>query len=656
MCEGNKKNIVLGIDTGGTYTDGVLLDVSGNKVIAKSKANTTKEDLSIGIGKCIELLNVKEDISLVCLSTTLATNSVVEGKIQKVGLIMMHKYDIERSFEADIQFKVKGIVDIKGDIEEDIDEDEIRKVLQNMKGKIDALVISGYLSVRNPAHELRIKEIALDIMETPIICAHELSTSLGYDERTDTAVLNAHLMPVIDDLLKKTAQTLSENGINADIAVIKGDGTMMNVKEAMMRPVETVLSGPAASVVGGAYLNGITDADDVMFVDLGGTTTDIALMKDGRVSVTDEGATINGWKTKVKAVDIHTFGLGGDSRLVYDGRKYSFGPMKAIPLCFANEKYPYLADEILEHAGSPVIKGFHDTEALVFTGHVKRTYDMEASERKVYDIIKDGPHSITYIAKHLSVSERILGISSMLKKGLVHVISITPTDIMHAAGKYEEWDAEASRSCIELFSSKLKLSFDETIDALTKKFLDQLAFAVIKSGFAFDGNYDNAIVDSEWMYNILFESGDNSKLKIDLQKKIVAIGAPAHAWITLLADRLGAEILVPENHEVANAIGAAKGQINRRVEIIARLEPKRADYRVYMPWGMAVIENYDEVKIFVQKEFEKYEERMKAVTDAYEFKKKFSEKVQYLDPDLDTSVVYSNTFVMELTAAPKYFM
>ena len=144
-------SFILGMDTGGTYTDGVIIDAAERKIICKSKALTTKEDLTIGIKNCMDALDFgrMDEISSVSLSTTLATNAIVEGRGADVGLIYMGS-EPEEAVPAAETALVKGRFDIMGRLKEDIDEDEIRAVLKAMKGKVEALAISGYASVRNP--------------------------------------------------------------------------------------------------------------------------------------------------------------------------------------------------------------------------------------------------------------------------------------------------------------------------------------------------------------------------------------------------------------------------------------------------------------------------------------------------------------------------
>ena len=350
-----RKHTVLGIDTGGTFTDGVILDMESGTVLVKSKALTTKNDLSTGIGMCIDqcISQMPEDfdasdIKQVNLSTTLATNAVVEGKKSRVGLIVSNAHDLKWKMDVDMRCDVSGRMELDGEEKEPLDYDEIAEAAKSMYGNIDSLVVSGYASVRNPAHEDKIKEIASRYLDVPVICAHELTLALGFNERTLTAVLNAHLLPVIDLLVRKTAKSLENKQIYAPVYFMKGDGVMISESQALRRPVETVLSGPAASVNGGAVLTG---AEDAFVIDIGGTTLDVASMEKGSVAINNEGSTVGGWQTRIRAADIFTTGLGGDSRMHINGEQISFGPEKSMPVCYIGDKYPGFIEEVERYAG-----------------------------------------------------------------------------------------------------------------------------------------------------------------------------------------------------------------------------------------------------------------------------------------------------------------
>ena len=152
--------LILGIDTGGTYTDGIIVDSSSKKILCQAKELTTHENLMVGIGGCIDQLNFKQlqGIKLVCLSTTLATNALVEGRGGSVGLILIG-IDHPLQFSAARMVRVRGKLDIKGNVLEDIKEDEVIKAIESLGNDIDAVAISGYASARNPIQELTVKRL-----------------------------------------------------------------------------------------------------------------------------------------------------------------------------------------------------------------------------------------------------------------------------------------------------------------------------------------------------------------------------------------------------------------------------------------------------------------------------------------------------------------
>ena len=129
--------------------------------------------------------------------------------------------------------------------------------MNSIKNKVDSIAITSYLSVRNPEHELILKDLASKILNLPVVCGHELSSSLGFNERTITSVMNARLIPIIKELISSMKSAMVEYDINAPLMIVKGDGSLMNDEIAVERPVETVLSGPAASMIGAKTLTGL---------------------------------------------------------------------------------------------------------------------------------------------------------------------------------------------------------------------------------------------------------------------------------------------------------------------------------------------------------------------------------------------------------------
>jgi len=325
----------LGIDAGGTYTDGVIYDFSTKKIIAKGKALTTKQDLGIGISNVILTLPPDQlrRVDLVSLSTTLATNAIVEGIGNTVGAIVLgfDRYDLDKIAHKPLR-SVRGKTDILGVELEALDEEGLRRMVEDLEQKEmpSAYAVSGMVGVKNPAHELRAKEIVENLTHKPVVCGHEVSNRLDSIRRTNTAILNARLLPIIEELIDKIKNRMVQFEIHAPLMIVRADGRLMSEATAKLHPVETILSGPAASIWGARFL---TNVQDGLVIDIGGTTSDIALIVDGEPLLSPHGARIGDWTTNVRSVDIDTIGLAGDSTVsVSRNGELSLGPRRAVPI------------------------------------------------------------------------------------------------------------------------------------------------------------------------------------------------------------------------------------------------------------------------------------------------------------------------------------
>jgi len=277
---------LLGIDTGGTYTDAVLLD-EAEGILATAKSPTTRYDLTVGIRNAVKKLLLPEypRVNLVSLSSTLATNSVVEGKGSPAGLILIGYSDDLLKDEAFARIRLENpLVNINGghlisgDEQAPLNQNALKAAIKAHAGEVSAFAVSGYFGVRNPSHELAAKALIKEMTALPVTCGHELTTSLNAPRRAVTALLNARLIPLIYELIHAVKQVLIDFHIHAPLMIVKGDGSLISAETALDRPLETIMSGPAASVVGARYLTGLADA---LVIDMGGTTSDMAVLKNG---------------------------------------------------------------------------------------------------------------------------------------------------------------------------------------------------------------------------------------------------------------------------------------------------------------------------------------------------------------------------------------
>ncbi len=574
-------NLGLGIDTGGTYTDAVILRMDDGTVMSKAKALTTRNDLALGIGNAINTLDhtLFGDIRLLAVSSTLATNSVVEGKGCRVGLIVIG-HDAVANIPVDELQQVKGGHNLQGEKRSDLDLEAAREFVLRVKDKVDAFAISGYLSVRNPEHEVAVKKMVQSLTPYPVVCGHELSSALGFNERTITAVLNARLIPIIADLIASIKRVQGKLNIIAPLMIVKGDGSLMDEAVAKERPVETILSGPAASIIGAKALTKLPDA---VIVDVGGTTTDIGILRNGRPRLDPEGAVLGGWRTRVKAVDVFTSGIGGDSRVVVAAGKIHLSPLRVIPLCIASSSYPTLLPklEALRGVKAKWVPSYMDLDAIPqateFYVFCKKVAGPEVGpeQDRVLELIKTEPRSLYEIAEMLNVHPLSLSLKKMEALGMILRIGLTPTDMLHAEGSYVAYDAEASRVGVEIQAANLEVSVPDFIETVKNAVIEKISIEVFKKLIYEEvGEAKLDEVAMSLINNMLRRTGRRDfACQLELNKPIIGIGAPVGAYLPGVAERFHTSLELPVHSEIGNAAGAISGNVMESVEML--IKPKK---------------------------------------------------------------------------------
>ncbi len=573
-------NLGLGIDAGGTFTDGVIFDLDRREIIVKAKVITTRHNLALGIERCLDdllghgdLVDLKH-IRMVALSTTLATNAIVEGQGAEVGLILIGFTSL-RDLPTQHVAYVAGGCNIKGEIETTVDLVAAEKAILEMRDKVDAFAVSGYLSVRNPAQELQVQELIHDLTGHPVVAGHHLTTALGLQERTVTAVLNARLIPLIAELMSSVRQCAATRGIHAPLMVVRGDGSLMREEVARGKPIETILSGPAASIVGALALTGLEDG---MVVDMGGTTTDMALVREGRPALNREGAKVGDWFTRVRAAEITTIGLGGDSLIhVTEKGVMSVGPQRVFPLAWVASLYPYLADELAAIRESEyTLYQTPPSVALVFIKdplHLK----LSGAEERIVELLRESPHTLYYLSAKLNKELDLLPWQRLVRVGSLHRASLTPTDLLHVTGGFTAWNREAAGLGVKIMARRYRTS----AEVFVKDALEEIHFAlgalVIDRLAAADRQAPPSLLDGEGSHYLLRrmladEDLDASapEFSVKVHVPLVAVGAPVSAFLPAVARKLGAHLLVPESAEVANAVGTVSGQVTERVSLLIK--------------------------------------------------------------------------------------
>ncbi len=570
-----KPKLLLGIDTGGTYTDAVLFDLDQG-VLAKAKSLTTKYDLSVGIAGAVDAVigktpEIAKEIKLVSISTTLATNALVEGKGGNVGLVMigfeeedMDKSGLREALGSDPVVFLPGGHDVQGS-ERPLDLSNLESFIANNSDTVSGFAIAGMFAVRNPSHELKVREFLANRTGLPTTCSHELSSKLGGPKRALTTLLNARLVPVIQRLILACQSHLEDAGIRAPLMVVRGDGTLVDAAFALKKPIETILSGPAASLVGAKHLIGKKDA---VVSDIGGTTTDVAILDKGWPRIEPNGANVGGYQTMVEAVAMHTFGLGGDSVVSIDdrsGNSLVLGPRRQIPVSLLAMDYPDLVRDALKAQLSSDNPGQNLARFAMRSAEMSdRVGNLKATEQKLYDRLGDKPQALEGFLKGAS---ELGTLRRLVSRGIAQVSGFTPSDAMHVLGLQTNWDGEAAKMAADVFC-RLKNRYGHPIassaeelsgrvkDQLTRQSCDVIVETCLdEEGIAVGPGA------SELMARALEKRPGFVRFSVSLDRPLVGLGASAQTYYPAIGDRLSTQCLVPEDADVANAIGAVASEV-----------------------------------------------------------------------------------------------
>ena len=589
----------IGIDTGGTYTDAVIYDFEHRAILGTAKSLTTKNDLTVGILGAIDGLPVDltRKAKIISLSTTLATNACVEDKGGRAKLIFFggdkqiidklgRQCGLPASDEICIQ---ESYTSFSGEIEREPDWNLFEKQTETGFEDLDGVGIIEINAMRNGAVvEKKAKEKFQEKHNLPVVCGHELFSELNCLKRGAGTLLNASLFPVIREFLDAVKKALSVRNIHPDsMVIVRSDGTLMSEEFATLRPVETLLCGPAASALGCAHL---ADSPNSIVVDMGGTTTDIAFIKDGRAVSVTNGVSIGRWKTFVNGLYVKTFGLGGDSAVHYNKNGLYLEEFRVIPICVAASRYP----SMLEHL-QKLEKRKHTRflyEHYILIRDIEDSNKYTAEEKAFCRALQSGPLPIMVAAAAVGKDIYTLQIKRLLKEGIVQVCGLTPTDMMHIRGDFCKYSVEASRLAAEFAAFNL----DTTIEHLAQMVYDEvkkkLYINIVKS--MLENKYPDYLknginTDVERFilenYNAV-KSGNTDPLFSTFFKTgftLIGAGAPIQVFLKDVADMLGTRVYIPENHHVANALGAIVGSIcaSCSIEILPNADPSK-------PWAYIV--------------------------------------------------------------------
>ena len=640
--------IGIGIDTGGTYTDAVIYDTEKARILASSKALTTHGDLKNGISAAVSLLppGALKKAGVIALSTTLATNACVEGRGGRGKLILIG--ESEKSFaEMKDTYGLGGKdvyllpAEVRSSVEDSLppDWESFERELPELLQECDCIsIVQLFAREHLGALENEARDRIRKYSGIPVILGHDLFPDLNVLRRGSGALLNARLIPVIYEFLAAVRDVFHGYGLDLPIVIVRSDGSLMSENFSCLRPVETILCGPAASILGAQELTGCRDA---VIVDMGGTTTDLAVIRNGTPLHIRDGIQIGSWKTFVKGMFVDTFGLGGDTALHYSREEgLILEEYRVQPLCMLASAHPEVTEKLRELAGrsGDSLHYFPLCEFLTLQRMpAEDTAGCTPQETRLLALLQDGqPRMTGEIADLLGTDLYNLHTRRLEQAGILLRSGFTPTDVMHLRGDFSDFDAEASRQaagyiCAELaktgrpttveeLGSRVYRMVEERLYRGLVRVLLQTAcpeYAGRKPDWQLHHLISLACADAEETFR-----DDDRRRDADGSEKqqaapavflhpvfhtdavLVGEGGPTHLFLAHVAEMLGTRAVIPEHAEVANAVGAIAGKICASAAAVLKPDRNAAleeSFSVLCGTVQGQFGSYDEALAFAKK-------------------------------------------------------
>lgn len=525
--------MLLGIDVGGTHTDAVLID-EHKGIISKFKVKTDKNNLLDTVITALREVTSGFDVKKIAnvnLSTTLSTNAIVENRLEKTALFISSGPGINPAnfCIGKNTYIIGGSIDHRGNEIAALDTDALSKALAECsKEGIKVFAAATKFSTRNNSHENEISEVIKNDSDYTTM-GHELSSQLSFPRRAATAYYNSAVWRIYNSFIDAIMGGLKNIGIEAPVNILKADGGTMPLSVSRKIPVESILSGPAASIMGIIALSSIKD--DSVILDIGGTTTDIAVFAAGSPLLDKDGTSLDGIPTLVRSLQNRSIGIGGDSVIKISGSDLTVGPEREGPCMADGGDAPALVD------------------ALNYKGIISYMDTARSSE----------------------------GIRALAKKS-----KLSADDIAEKA--------------VNFSIRKIKDEINRILEEINQK----------------------------PVYTI-HEMVHGHKI---IPKKMYLIGGPARALSAVMSD--GIDILVPENYDVANAIGAALARTTFETELFSDTGK-----------GKMVMPN-----IGIEEQVSRKYSIEDAEADAKRHAREYLEKAGYKIKDSDITIIESSIFRM----------
>ncbi len=610
---------IIGIDTGGTCTDAVLYDTQEGRVLCAGKAQTTRNDLEIGIMEALDTLDPEllKTAKMIALSTTLATNAGVENKGARAKLLLI-------GFDENVMERVKGIyasygltdmtrfivIDAKAEgayaNHYDPDWEDLKRRAGEYFDDCDSVGIVQMNPRSNGGRfELTALKVLREVMDKPLTIACDISNETDILKTCAGTLLNARLIPLMQELIGAVQSAVAKRGLDIPVSIVRSDGTIMSEEMATLHPVETLMSGPAASAVGGCALAGEHNG---LIIDMGGTTTDIVVVHDGIPERAVNGIRIGQWKTMVKGIRVDTFGLGGDSAVRYKNNELYLDTERVIPVSVLAEQYDTVVPALERLADRKYSSACFMHEFYVLQKPIGGKTGYTDREQQICEMLKEGPLITFELAEKIGCYPKFLRTEKLESESVLMKSGLTPTDMMILKGDFTLYEKAAAEAAIRCLWANISLPLEQVQDAVyemvIRKMYGCIGRVLLQRQYAkrkklLSPEYIEELLDcfyEQAKKRVEIKKGnaslteeeltDGAYLKLTAAEPLIGVGAPIHVFLPRVAELLNTRAILPQHEDVANAIGAA---VSRR---IATDELRiKAEYQGAMYVGLSLHED-----------------------------------------------------------------
>ena len=587
----------IGIDTGGTCTDAVVYDLDTKEILGAGKALTTKSHLETGIANALDRLpqDLVQKAEFLALSTTLATNACVENKGARARLLMIgfdpnmmeHLKEIYASYGF---YDLTQFIILDAKVENlfpdafDPDWNDLRQKAPQYFADCDSIgIVQKHPRANGGRFELTARQILRDTLPLPITIAYDISNEVDILKTCAGTMLNARLIPLISEFMDAVHHVMESRHLHIPLSIVRSDGTLMSEEMAKTYPVETLLCGPAASVVGGSELS---HTDSGIIVDMGGTTTDIALIHKKEPVLANGGIHIGQWKTMVQGLYVDTFGLGGDTAVRFKNNQLFLDTIRVIPISVLASQYDDVLPDLQELASKHRLHSRWIHEFYVLQKDISDKTGYTEDEQRLCAFLKKKPLITLDLAEKMGMDPHFLPDSRLERDGILMKSGLTPTDMMVLKGDFPQYDSAAASAALQCLCANIRETPEQIPDLVyelvMKRMYTNLGRIILqqqypKQKFFFQKDALSPMLDC--FYEQAKASvdhpdivPDNAQLSLSTPLPLVGVGAPIHVFLPRVAALLHTTAIVPEYAGVANALGAAASRKVAHCDLTVKAE------------------------------------------------------------------------------------